>query len=641
MQNTDYFEPTQHGHSDIKSPQSNRQHPLPIFDLSSKGDWPEDVFGSDGMHLAPKYARSKAFQRPTAEPIDVDGLYCRCTECDAPLSVRTWLLTVDCWNCRTSLLVGELQKASLARTSMAPSTSSKNKVLHREAAHPRQLSESAFLNNLNQIDSRPPARTFVRHRRSLVRPLGDMPAWLSSLLLHLLLLIILALLSMRSEIEDDVLTLSTNVSTADIEDVESFYVDPVDNTIYDLPVPEADQPRTERQRKALILADKAAQEIRMDPEDESPDLPDLFALKRAIGTDPDQRTFAVRDPRIRVEMIRREGGTTLSEAAVARGLLWMAQHQNADGSWSLNRFHRAGSCNGRCQGGGHIKSDSAGTSLCLLPFLGAGQTHFTGKYRDVVATGLRWLIDHQQENGDLRAGTRGTAGMYAHGQAAIVLCEAYALTKDESLRQPAQNAIDFIVQAQHRRGGWRYSPGEPGDTSVLGWQLMALQSAKVAGLDVPESALAKAGRYLDSCQHLEGALYGYQPGREPTHVMTAEALLCRMYLGWKLDNRALRVGVNILANKALPTARQFNIYYWYYGTQVQHHVGGRSWRRWNQRVRDILVDTQVKYGHEAGSWDPEGPHGSHGGRLYVTSLAVCTLEVYYRHAPIFRQLGLE
>ena len=88
------------------------------------------------------------------------------------------------------------------------------------------------------------------------------------------------------------------------------------------------------------------------------------------------------------------------------------------------------------------------------------------------------MMQNQKPNGDLRANFPGQAGMYAHGQGAIVLCEALAMTGDEQLRDPAQRAIDFIENAQHRQGGWRYQPGQPGDTSVLGWHLMAIQSAR-------------------------------------------------------------------------------------------------------------------------------------------------------------------
>jgi hypothetical protein len=297
--------------------------------------------------------------------------------------------------------------------------------------------------------------------------------------------------------------------------------------------------------------------------------------------------------------------------------------------------------------GGH-RSDSAATSLALFPFLGAGQTHLTGRYRDEVSQGLRWLVSHQDEDGDLRAGSSGNTGMYAHGQGAIVLCEAFLMTGDEELRVPAQKAIDFIVEAQYPDGGWRYKPNKEcspnerrSDTSVVGWQLMALQSARAANLTVPEETFELAGHYLDSVQHSDGAKYSYQARGGPTHVMTAEALLCRIYLGWNKDYPALMDGIEYLEEEHPPSAGEPNMYYWYYATQTFHHVGGAHWNRWNLKMRDVLVNTQQTRGRDAGSWTPRGGHASAGGRVYMTSLAVCTLEVYYRHLPIFRQIDVD
>ena len=123
--------------------------------------------------------------------------------------------------------------------------------------------------------------------------------------------------------------------------------------------------------------------------------------------------------------------------------------------------------------------------------------------------------------------------------------------------------------------------------------------------------------------------------------MTAEALLCRMYMGWTKEFPGLVQGVDYLTREHMPKRRSSNFYYWYYATQVLHHYGGKQWKKWNRQMRDILVELQEKRGHEAGSWEPRGPHGSQGGRLYATALAVCSLEVYYRHTPIFRQIDLD
>jgi hypothetical protein len=360
-------------------------------------------------------------------------------------------------------------------------------------------------------------------------------------------------------------------------------------------------------------------------------------VKSRVGDTGDIRAaLAARDPRIRVEMVTREGGTTLTEAAVSRGLRWLAAQQDADGGWRLRGYDSQRT----------IESRSSATAMALLAFLGAGQTHLSGRYQPQVAKGLRFLIEIQEADGDLRGDSDRQAGMYAHGQAAIALCEAFALTGDEQLREPAQKAIEFIAVAQYADGGWRYTPDEPrnppgGDTSVVGWQLMAVQSARAAQLPVAPHVLELADQFLDRVQHDGGAAYAYRPDDRPTAVMTAEALLCRVYLGWGHDTPGLSRGVRYLIDDHLPSDNNWNIYYWYYGTQLMHHYGGQPWDDWNQRMRDILVFSQETSGRHAGSWAPRGSWADSGGRLYMTALSVCTLEVYYRHLPLFRPIELE
>lgn len=345
------------------------------------------------------------------------------------------------------------------------------------------------------------------------------------------------------------------------------------------------------------------------------------------------RMFAGRTAKNRDEILREQGGTAESEAAVGRGLDWLARHQHAHGHWGLHSFPQAGRCNGRC---GHtgVDSDAAATGLALMAFLGAGQTHQGGDYREVVRRGIDWLVRDQHSSGTFQS--IGAGNMYAHGQASIALCEALAMTGDRALREPARKAVQFIVQAQDPRGGgWRYQPQMAGDTSVLGWQIMALRSAETAELDVPRPTIARAVAYLNTAQtDSYGGQYGYLPGQGSSPAMTAEALLCRQYTGWPKRQMGLRVGVEYLMNH-LPTDRNFNMYYIYYATQTLHHMGGNEWNRWNDTVRELLIRLQETQGHAAGSWTPRGGRDLAGGRVYMTALAVCTLEVYYRHSKLY------
>ncbi len=240
----------------------------------------------------------------------------------------------------------------------------------------------------------------------------------------------------------------------------------------------------------------------------------------------DNPAYFLRRGEVRKETIDLLGGTKESEAAVERGLDWLAAHQNRDGSWSLQGF-TANCKHPQCTAVALVASDTAGTGLALLPFLAAGYTHESGKHQQTVARGVQWLKQRQRADGSWLVAGDGKP-MYGHGLAAISLCEAYGMTKDPELRGPAQKALDFIAQSQHTKsGGWRYQPNTRGDTSVLGWQVMALKSGELAGLTVAPRALEGARRWLKSVEGNQptGGLFGYQ-GPTPTPAMTAQGLLC-------------------------------------------------------------------------------------------------------------------
>ncbi len=349
--------------------------------------------------------------------------------------------------------------------------------------------------------------------------------------------------------------------------------------------------------------------------------------------------FTLRQADTRRQYIELFGGTDASEQAVNRGLEWLADHQNADGSWSLNRFHE--NCqHPACTGAGSESSNTAATGLALLPFLAAGHTHQEGPYQSVVSGGVRWLLEHQQENGDLLAAGDGQQ-MYSHGIAAIALCEAYGMTRDAELQGPAQRSVDFIVAAQNdASGGWRYKPEEHGDTSVVGWQVMALKSAEMAGLIVPASTHQGTLRWLESVEGNQpvGGQFGYQ-NRNATPAMSAEGLLCLQFLGVDRNDPAMRAGADYLLTQLPEPTQRHTSYYWYYGTQVVYHMQGDYFLKWNEAIRDLVVETQIKEGPLAGTWEPRDQWEHRGGRLYATSLKLLVLEIYYRHLPLYEQLG--
>lgn len=663
---------------------------LAVIDLASSGPLPQLTDDASPARAAVAPSDSHASQAFSGMFwLEGDALMCACPDCRAPMSVRLWLMVADCWRCRTGIELTEEQEREALRLlkqreaaqrpgasgtgpargrtdgprSATPRLASGTPLARRPASaslhpvpaggaimSPRAVPPARPLSLVETPSERPavasskrleatynePRRRLARHLTPgvwLLRLLKDSPAWLTSLLIHLIVLMILALLTPPREENANYIRLNAIVSRDMRRPGQEDIANPADEVQFDLPVPEKTDLQDRQTRETVIRADQEARELRLvDTAD--PNLPDLERLQLEIGrADGSRVAIAARDPRVRVELIKQEGGTTLTEAAVARGLRWLAQQQQPDGRWRLD---------------GGVRSDSAATSLALLPFLGAGQTHLSGRHKETVARGLRWLVGNQKPDGDLRAASAGNTGMYAHGQGAIVLGEAFLMTGDEVLRQPAQKAIDFIVGAQYPDGGWRYEPNQElggrqqrGDTSVVGWQLMAMQSARAAKLNVPGETFELSSHFLDSVQRQDGALYGYQPGHQPTPAMTAEALLCRIYLGWTKADPPLMEGVRWLLDNHPPTADRPNVYYWYYGTQAFHHVGGAEWERWNFLMRDALVNTQETRGEAAGSWAPRGEHASAGGRVYMTSLAVCTLEVYYRHLPIFRRIDVK
>ena len=216
------------------------------------------------------------------------------------------------------------------------------------------------------------------------------------------------------------------------------------------------------------------------------------------------------------------------------------------------------------------------------------------------------------------------------------------MTGEPALAAPAQAAINYICYAQDPNGGgWRYRPRQPGDTSVVGWQIAALKSGYLSQLSVPSSVVARAAGFLDDVSTHDGARYRYlaEEDDDPRKATTAIGLLCRMYMGTDRADPALQAGIDFLSETG-PSDN--NYYYNYYAAQTLfHYTGGTGpiWWKWNEAMRDQLVETQIHEGHAAGSWNPPGEANyktKAGGRLYVTALGVMTLEVYYRMMPMYR-----
>jgi RNA polymerase sigma factor (sigma-70 family) len=342
------------------------------------------------------------------------------------------------------------------------------------------------------------------------------------------------------------------------------------------------------------------------PRDEPPE----SAEKKPPRAEPPARDRKDLDA-IKQRLLSRGGGNAKSEAAVAAGLLWLVKQQTKDGHWAL-------------EDAGGQKNDIAGTAFGLLPLLGAGHTHHAdkGPFTDSVRRGLDFLVARQKKDGDFGG------GMYAQALASRALFQAYVLTGDPKLAAPAGSALDFIVQAQHDAGGWRYTPRSAGDLSVTAWQVAALHDARAAGLDVPQKALDAAARFVATCRAPGG--YTYLPAAgTATQTMTAAGLFAASDLGARTEEDHFREGVGAVAKGDPPAANSYQLHW---AAEVLARHGGADWKGWNAKMRDGLVERQKADGSFSAEGDLFGPGG---GRVMVTSLSLLALEVYYRDELLF------
>ena len=377
-------------------------------------------------------------------------------------------------------------------------------------------------------------------------------------------------------------------------------------------------------------------------------------IARAVKPVDVSKSLAMRTPKRTMGKVGGTGTKNSVEQAIKSGLEWLKRQQKTGGNWQLHTGYPDA-------GYSVLRTDTGATALALLAFLGDGHTQNDGDYQDTVRKGLKWLRGIQKPDGDYHDHTelgRQTA-FYAHSQATIAICEAYALTGDQELAASAERAIQFLLNSQHpSEGGWRYQPQERdsmGDLSVTGWGLMALNTARMAGIEVPAEAFGRISFFLDQVASRDGALYRYlpsDPSGKVSRAMTACGLLGRQWLGWSKDDPTMAEGVEwLLRPEFAPqwSAGKRNVYEWYYVGQTLHNLGGDRFKGWFGTVQNLIVENQKRRGSRkapndvAGSWSPVEPSGSgdeyanKAGRLYMTAMCLLVLETPVRHAPIYPQ----
>jgi hypothetical protein len=349
----------------------------------------------------------------------------------------------------------------------------------------------------------------------------------------------------------------------------------------------------------------------------------------------------------RKRAVARFGGSKATESAVEAALQWLKRHQEADGHWEITKYLPDGR-----QGNPSYVTGVSG--LALLAFLGAGYTHkIQSEYRETVLKAVNWLVENQKPDGTF-------AKMHSHSTYCEFICclaisEAYGMTKDPRLKQAAQKSVDWAIKTQTPYSGWRYHRKNDSDTSVVGWAMMALKSAKIAGLKVDGTAFQGITNFLDTVtvKEADGTVQAlYRPQEKvssgfesDTRCCTAIAMLSRQFLGSKRTDPLVDGSAKWLAanTPVWGQGRDIHFYYWYYGTLGMFQVGGDRWKSWNQAMKKVLLDNQCKGGpmdgsvqDKDGSWDPACYYGrGFAGRVYTTALGALTLEVYYRYLPVY------
>ncbi|MFO1054462.1 MAG: HEAT repeat domain-containing protein [Planctomycetota bacterium] len=335
----------------------------------------------------------------------------------------------------------------------------------------------------------------------------------------------------------------------------------------------------------------------------------------------------------RLRLAKAGGGGSDTERAIEAALDWLAHVQDEDGAWRARAFVlRDPRFDARTAGMGNGEFDVAMTGLAILAFVTSGHTTDEGDHKDTVTRGVRWLASHVIDYG--RFETVASHYAYNHAIATQALCEVYARTADPYVGSVAQLALDWLAFAQDPGGGgWRYDAKMAGDTSVVGWCVMALNAGHKAGLDVV--GFRDALRFIDSVTLPGYYQVGYlaRPGLDPENLrLTAVGMACRLFLGQPPEDPRIALPAWRLVQH-LPSPQTTDFYSWYYSSIALFQVGGDHWRKWNAALKPTLLGQQERDRGSPyfGSWAPVGPWSDAGGRIYQTAMAVLMLTTYYRY----------
>lgn len=310
------------------------------------------------------------------------------------------------------------------------------------------------------------------------------------------------------------------------------------------------------------------------------------------------------------------------DAAVERGLVYLARTQGRDGSW---------------EGGG---PKVAMTGLSLMAFLSAGQVPEVGRHGVVVRNAIDFLLRQAPDDGYW--GSLDNSRMYGQGIVTLALAEAYGVEPDEARRRrmlvALRRGVKVILDAQAvekqppHAGGWRYEPKSPdSDLSLSGWNALALRACQNIGVEVPKEAVDQAVAYVLKCYREDGGGFAYQPGQNATASMTGVGVL-NLYLLSDGEHEAALAARQLLSETRIEQRTRFAYYALYYTTQAAFQLGEPVWGTVWSRTRQLLIGLQ----EEDGGW-PASTTAEEPGRVYTTSMSVLTLTVPYRLLPTYQR----
>jgi len=309
--------------------------------------------------------------------------------------------------------------------------------------------------------------------------------------------------------------------------------------------------------------------------------------------------------------------TPAMEESVERGLRYLAGLQNDDGSFGRGQFAKHAGI----------------TALCGLAFMADGHLPGRGAYGDNVRKALDFVLSSATETG-LLAAENSHGPMYGHGFATLFLGEIYGMNNEDArVRDALTRAVELIINSQNQEGGWRYNPVPyDADISVTICEIMALRSARNAGIKVPKETIDRAIAYVRSCQNSDGGFRYMSTSGTSLWPRTAAGVASLYYAGVYSDNSIDR-GLNYLQDSVNPDAggnsgEAHYFYGHYYAVQAMYLAGGKRWTAWWPNIRDEMISKQAA----TGGW-----MDYQAGQAYSTSMALIVLQMPKRYLPIFQK----